>query len=334
MNHQTIYQKKIYSTLNLNLFSKVLQCDKLKENLQYMKKIKHTDSVFTMSKNHSPVLNIHSGESVVFETLDCYNNQINSENQIFNDIDMELNNPATGPLYIEDAEIGDMLKISIINIDVNDYGVMVIEPNEGVLGHVFNEAKIKIINIENNYAIFNDKVQIPIDPMIGVIGVAPSNEEIKNMVPCVHGGNMDCKRIKKGSTLYLPVLAKGALLSIGDIHAVMADGEIAICGLEINGEVTIKVEVIKNKEFPLPIVVDENHLITIVSDNTVDEASKKATINMYEFLINELNIPDYEAAMLLSLVGNLRICQIVDPKMTVRMEMPLSIFENYNYTMV
>lgn len=299
-----------------------------------MKKIKREDCIYTMSKEHRPVLKVNSGDTVVFETYDCYNNQIKSENQPFNTIRRELNNPATGPLYIEEAEAGDILKIEILDIKINNQGVMTVRPDSGVLGEFFYETKSKIINIENDKAIFNDKIQIPINPMIGVIGVAPYDGEIRTTVPDYHGGNMDCKRIRKGSTVYLHVNTKGALLSIGDLHAVMADGEIVICGLEIDGEVSVKVDVIKNKTLPLPMVVEGNHIMTIASKNTLDEAAKTATTHMYKFLTNELRMDTYEAGMLLSLVGDLKICQVVDPLMTARMELPKYILDKYNYKMV
>lgn len=299
-----------------------------------MKRIEKENSIFTMSKNHKPVKRIKSGETIIFETYDCYNNQIKSEDQLFSTIKSELNNPATGPVYIEEAEVGDILKIEIIDIMINDHGVMAARPNNGVLGEFFDEPKSKIIPIKDNKAIFNKKIQIPINPMIGVIGTAPATEEIKTTVPDMHGGNLDCKRIVKGATVYLPANVKGGLLSIGDLHAIMSDGEIVICGLEVDGEVTVKVDIIKGKNLPLPIVVEGEHIMTISSKETLDKAAKQATINMHKFLINELNIDIYEAGMLLSLVGDLKICQVVDPLMTARMEFPVSILNKYNYKMI
>ena len=299
-----------------------------------MKKIKKEDCIYSMSKDNKPVLKVHSGDTVVFETYDCYNDQIKSEDQPFSTIKRELNNPATGPLYINEAESGDILKIEIIDIKINDSAVMTLRPDSGVMGDSFYETKSKILPIRDNKVILNDKIQIPVNPMIGVIGVAPYDGEIKTTVPNSHGGNLDCKRIVKGSNVYLHVHTEGALLSIGDLHAVMADGEVVICGAEVSGEVTVKVDVIKGKALPLPMVVDKERIMTIASKKTLDEAAKTATIHMHKFLINELNMDTYEAGMLLSLVGDLRICQVVDPLMTARMELPKNILDKYNYKMV
>ncbi|MGN7299148.1 acetamidase/formamidase family protein [Ferdinandcohnia sp. SAFN-114] len=288
-------------------------------------------SVLTMSPTNKPVKIVESGSTVVFQTLDCFSNQIQNEDQPFSSVGWDKINPATGPLYINGAEPGDTLKVKIIDIKIDNKGVMTTAPNLGVLGDIVTGETTKIISIKDDKAIFNEKIQIPIKPMIGVIGTAPKDEDIPTGTPGSHGGNMDCKKIVKGSTLYLPINVSGGLLSMGDLHAVMADGEIVICGLEIPGEVTVRVDVLKGEELPLPMLDSEESIMTIASEKTLDEAAKTATVNMHRFLVNELGIDIDEAGMLLSLVGDLRICQVVDPLMTARMEIPKWIVEKYDY---
>ena len=288
-------------------------------------------SVLTMSPTNKPVKIVESGSTVVFQTLDCFSNQIQNEDQPFSSVGWDKINPATGPLYINGAEPGDTLKVKIIDIKIDNKGVMTTAPNLGVLGDIVTGETTKIISIKDDKAIFNEKIQIPIKPMIGVIGTAPKDEDIPTGTPGSHGGNMDCKKIVKGSTLYLPINVSGGLLSMGDLHAVMADGEIVICGLEIPGEVTVRVDVLKGEELPLPMLDSEESIMTIASEKTLDEAAKTATVNMHRFLVNELGIEIDEAGMLLSLVGDLRICQVVDPLMTARMEIPKWIVEKYDY---
>lgn len=295
-----------------------------------MKRITTNHVNCTLSAQHAPVERVGSGETVVFETMDCYGNQLRSEDVTFNDIRGEFNNPATGPLYIEGAMPGDILKIEILDIKVAAQGVMSARPKSGALGDVFQSVRTKIIPVRDNQAIFNEKISMPLHPMIGVIGVAPL-EEMKTTVPHLHGGNMDCKRIVKGSTVYLPVFVEGALLSMGDLHGVMGDGEVVICALEMDGEVTLKVEVVKGHELPLPLVVDGDTLMTIASEETLDEAAITATKAMHRLLVSKLGMDQHEAGMLLSLIGELKICQIVDPLMTTRMELPLSVLERYGY---
>ncbi|MGG1659255.1 acetamidase/formamidase family protein [Brevibacillus sp. NRS-1366] len=286
-----------------------------------------------MSPHNEPVARIHSGNRVVFETCDCFSNQIQREDQLFSSVGWDLINPATGPLYVEDAEPGDILRVEIVDIQIADQGVMTVAPNLGVLGQFFSEEKTKVIPIRDGKVQFNEKLQFDVRPMIGVIGTAPATEEISTGTPGDHGGNMDCKRIVKGAVLYLPVNVPGALLSMGDLHAVMADGEIVICGLEIPGEVTVDIAVIKGTHLPLPMLSEGEHVMTIASAQTLDEAAKMATVHMHRFLVEKVGLPNEEAGMLLSLIGDLRICQVVDPLMTARMELPKWVLKQYDYQM-
>lgn len=296
-------------------------------------KIPKEQVVLQMSPHNEPVARIHSGNRVVFETCDCFSNTIQREDQLFSSVGWDLINPATGPLYVEDAEPGDILRVEIVDIQIADQGVMTVAPNLGVLGEFFTEEKTKVIPIRDGKALFNEKLQFDVKPMIGVIGTAPATEEISTGTPGDHGGNMDCKRIVKGAVLYLPVNVPGALLSMGDLHAVMADGEIVICGLEIPGEVTVELAVLKGTSLPLPMLSEGEHVMTIASAPTLDEAAKMATIHMHRFLVEKVGLPTEEAGMLLSLVGDLRICQIVDPLMTARMELPKWVLKQYDYQM-
>lgn len=201
---------------------------------------------------------------------------------------------------------------------------MVTGPELGVMGFDLQENVIKMIPIHDGKAVLSDKLQVPINPMIGVIGTAPANEAISCGTPGDHGGNMDCKQMREGTTLLLPVNVPGALFALGDLHAAMADGEVAVCGVEIAGEVTVKLDVIKGKQWPLPMAVNQEHLITIASEKELDKAADRAVINMVQFLHEELGVEKAEATFLLSAAGDLRICQVVDPLKTARMELPLA----------
>ncbi|MHB9093255.1 MAG: acetamidase/formamidase family protein [Eubacteriales bacterium] len=298
-----------------------------------MVRISSSNSIFKMSPSNNPVANVDTEEIVVFETLDCFSNYIQREEQLFSSVGWNLINPATGPIYINGAEPNDTLKVEILDIKVADQGVICAAPNFGVLGEIITEEVTKVIPVREGKAIFNDKIHLSIKPMIGVIGTSPAREEIPTGTPGNHGSNMDCKRIVKGSVLYLPVNVPGGLLAMGDLHAVMGDGEIVVCGLEISGEVTVRVTVLKELSLPLPMLQEGDSIMTLASSATLDEAAKLATMNMHSFLIKQLNMDIVEAGMLLSLAGDLRICQVVDPLMTARMELPLWILGKYDYRM-
>lgn len=298
-----------------------------------MKQISKDHHITVMSPGNKAVDQVESGSIVIYETYDCFTNQITSEEQASSSVDRAKINPATGPLFIEGANPGDTLKVEILDIHIADQGVMAISPIRGALAGTIKEEKTKIIPIENGEAVFNDTLRLSINPMIGVIGTAPEGEDIPTSTPSTHGGNMDCKRMVKGATLYLPVNVAGGLLAMGDVHAVMGDGEIVICGLEIPAEVTVRVTVLKGQSLPLPMLADDERVMTIASADTLDEASNKAIKNMHTFLAEEVKMDFHEAAMFLSVGADLKVCQIVNPQKTARMELPRWVLQKHGYAL-
>ena len=284
-----------------------------------------------MSRDNPPAAYAKSGDTVRFEALDCFGCQIRDEHQLLGELDWSNINPATGPLFIEDAHPGDILKVEILTIELDDHGVMIDGPGKGITGRAVTEETTKLFPVAEGQITFNNKLRFPIAPMIGVIGTAPAGAGIDTGTPGPHGGNMDCTRIGAGATLYLPVNVEGALLAMGDLHAKMGDGEVEVCGVEIAGAVTVRVSVVKNHRLPTPFLVDREIAAAIFSARTLDDASVGATMAMHEFLTTELKMNEHEAGMLLSVAGNLRICQIVDPEKTCRMEIPIGIMEAYQY---
>lgn len=291
-----------------------------------MKTILNKDVVYKFENNMKSVDRISAGDTVKFEANDCWTQQITSEDQLVSEIDYDILNPATGPVYIEGAEPRDTLKIYIKSIDIKGKGSALAVPNEGVLGDKVSKSRTRIIDIKDGYALFNN-IKIPISPMIGVIGVAPAKEDggWTTDTPWKHGGNMDTTDIKEGNTLYLPVNQKGGLLALGDCHAVMGDGELCFTGLEIPAMVTLTVEVIKNKKINWPIIETENHNMIIASGKTLDEAIYTGTDEAVSLLMKGLNFDWEDAYILASLVVDLKISQVVDPTMTIRATIPKNI---------
>ncbi|MGE7910290.1 acetamidase/formamidase family protein [Lysinibacillus xylanilyticus] len=287
-----------------------------------MYRISKEHIIYAMSKENRPCLQVQAGSKIVFETYDCFENQINFEDVVaFQELDMNRINPATGPVYIEDTEPGDILAVTIEEIKIAEQGVLTTGPNLGVMGNEIQENMVKLVTIRNQHVIFSNELHIPINPMIGVIGTAPQKGRISCGTPHDHGGNMDCKEIKEGTTLLLPVNVPGALLALGDLHAAMGDGEIGVSGVEVAGEVTVTVNVIKEKQWPLPMAIQKERIITIASEELLDDAANRAVSNMVSFLIEELQLAKADASLLLSAAGNLRVCQVVNPLKTARMEL-------------
>lgn len=297
-----------------------------------MNLVSKEDAVYALSAAASPVLTVEDGATITFETKDCFADQLQSADAVFAQLDWQRINPATGPVFVNGAEPGDILQVKIVNITLADHGVMVTGPGLGTLGDIFEENEIKIIPIEQGEIVIDSELRLPIKPMIGVIGTAPAGEPVPCGTPGGHGGNMDCKKIGAGTTLFLPVNVPGALLAMGDLHAVMGDGEVAVCGVEIAGKVMVEVKVIKGKKWPLPLLVTEDHLITINSQLNLDLAAEGCTRNMADFLVGEVGLTKHQAVKLMSIAGDLRVCQIVDPLRTARFEFPLWLVKKYGYS--
>ena len=289
--------------------------------------------IYDFNKSHKPVMHVPSGSTVEIETYDCFQDQIQSEETEITGINWNQVNPATGPIYIEGAMPGDVLKVKIDKLEIGNQGVMCVGPNLGVLGHRIEKMESKIIPIENGKATFNE-LELPLNPMIGVIGVAPDGEGISCGTPDRHGGNMDNKMVAEGATLYFPVFVEGALFATGDFHAAMGDGEISVSGIEVPGKVTVTLEVLKNVRIEHPMLENETVVTTIVSAKTLDEAAKVATEQMVDYIVAKTNLSISEVTMLMSAVGQVEVCQMVDPLITARFVVPKWLLEKLNVKLI
>lgn len=276
---------------------------------------------YSMSSANDPVLAVDQGTLFCVETEDCYSGNLKCSEDQFTKEMWDTVNPATGPVYINGSEPGDILKIEIEEITVRDYAVMCVEHQAGALGEFVEGTETSILPIENDMLIISKGLEIPIQPMVGVIGTAPAGKPVLNGTPGEHGGNMDCKLITAGSTLYLPVSVKGALLSLGDLHAVMGDGEVCICGAEVSGEVILKASV-EGSCIPTPCVETESHFHFIGSALSLDECEQIVLRMAHTFLTKVVNMSVNDAVRAMSLLGDLGVCQIVNPLKTMRFSIP------------
>ncbi|SKC89823.1 acetamidase/formamidase family protein [Maledivibacter halophilus] len=288
--------------------------------------ISSKNHVYEMSKNNEVVTSVDLPSHLTFETLDCFEGQIKSEKDKLEKLSFDRINPATGPVYLKGVKPGDVIAVHIKDIRVNSPGVMIAAPKSGVLGDIIKESQTLMIPIDNGFAKFKG-LAIPINPMIGVIGIAPSGEDIPCGTPDTHGGNMDTKLISKGSTIYLPSQVEGGLLSMGDLHAAMGDGEIVGTGVEVGGEVDVSIEKASNIKLKNPLVVTSSAISAIASAKTLDDAVDIATKDMASYLLKWTDLTLNEAGMLMSAWGNTEISQIVDPLKTARFSMPRDLMK-------
>jgi amidase len=282
-----------------------------------------TDQViYSFSKDNSPVLSVASGTAIEIDTYDCFSNQLRTAEDKMEALDWDRINPATGPILVEGAQPGDILKVTIHKIRLDSRGTVVSGEELGILGGILKDTHTKIIPVQDGKALFSDEIQIPTKPMIGVIGVAPQDGSINTGTPGKHGGNMDNTMVAEGAVLYFNDEVPGALFALGDVHAVMGDGEIGVSGLEIPAKINITLEVVKGRSIEGPMLENSEHWSVIESAETIEDAVQMATENMFRFLNERMVLEAPEIVMLMSLVGQLQFCQVVDPLKTVRFIMP------------
>ncbi len=273
--------------------------------------------IYSMSVAHPPALTINVGDTVRFQTRDCFDGQVPMEENPENLDKREegRGNPATGPVYVSGAAAGHTLVCSLQDVQLAPQGLICSQRRDG------SERTVTVVNIEGTIAHMG-KWQFPVEPVVGVMGVAPGSGEVPNSTPGAHGGNMDTPDLVIGSKLYLPVFHPGALFGCGDVHALQGDGEVCGQGIEIAAQVTVGFELLDHPVCPWPVVETPTHYDIIAAGEDLDEAGRFALLAARDFLIKYANATDQEALALMSTVGDLRICQIVDPLLGVRACVP------------
>lgn len=238
--------------------------------------------------------------------------------------------PLTGPIFVEGAEPGDALEIGIGAIEfLHPFGVEAINPDGGVLPGEFKTAGLRLIRWQAGA----DRVRfagasLKLAPFFGTIGVAPppSSGRVSSRAPGNFGGNLDNKDLATGSTLYLPVHVAGALLSIGDGHAMQGDGEVTGTAVETSLRGTFDIRLRKHQNLRTPRAETPTHYISMGLDPDLDEATKIATREMIDFLVAGRKLSREDAYVLCSMAADLHVTQAVDGTKGVHMTLAKSIF--------
>jgi len=292
-------------------------------------KLHHVDAthvVYRYDKDSPPAVRVRSGDVIVLECDDSNHGVIRTPDDGPSKVDFDRINPATGPIYVEEAEPGDVLGVHIFRIDVGDRGSALQFPGEyGFLKHEMGPFT-KIAEVKDGIALFRDDVHIPIRPSMGTFGVAPAGEPVLTLYPGDNGANMDHKDVCAGNTVHMPVFVPGALLAMGDAHAVIGDGESSGEGLEVASVVTIQVEVFKGVSLPRPMIESLTEIMTCGWGMTMEEATTCAMRDMVDFLARKLAMPRAEAYSLLGMVGDARPGNAVCSPGAMRFVVPKSIF--------
>jgi len=292
------------------------------------------------------VLTVPSGAEVTFDLKDGGNNQIRPDNAAtaLADFDFALADPAFGPVYVESAEPGDVLRVEFLDLAPSaDYGWTAVFPGFGLLADEFPEPALHLWDLRaaatTGRVAFKPGVSVPFRPFLGVVGVAPGEAgEFSTIPPYDTGGNLDCRHLTTGSSLLLPVRVRGALFSCGDGHAAQGDGE--VCGTAIETPMRARVRLTVEKGMPW---VTSPHFVTAPGgsqpsgreyaalgiDADLREASRKALRGLMGWLVAEKGLSRMESYMLSSVAASLKMVEVVDmPHYAIACSIPLSVFED------
>lgn len=286
---------------------------------------------YAFDKALEPAMVVPSGTTVRVRTKDCFGNQIQKPEDELDGIDWDHTNPATGPIFVEGAVPGGALMVSIDAIEFDNKSVSCTGENEGVCGDRFNAWSTQVCEIDGDELVWDERLRIPLRPMIGVIGVAPEGDPINCGTPGSHGGNMDNTAITAGATLYFPVFADGALFGCGDMHAVMGDGEISVSGAEAAGWATVTLTAMPELKLVDPLIENATHFGVIASAETLDAAADRAVHEMLDLICDRTAEDPDKVVMLLSLVGDVQVCQMVDPEKTIRFMVPKYVLDSLGF---
>lgn len=280
-------------------------------------------SRFSWSSEHEPAVVVGSGEEVHIEIVDASGGQITttSDKSEISQLNFARINPITGPVYVEGAHPGDVLQVDILNIEPSNQGWTALIPGFGLLAEEFPEPWLHVWEIGEGRAHFLDGITVPVIPMCGVLGVAPSEPGEHSIVPPRRvGGNMDIPQLGVGATLYLPVEVEGALFSAGDTHAAQGDGEVCGTGIESSMDVDVRLTVRKDltidaPEFQVPDMARREsgpaYACTGIAPDLM-EAARQSIRAMIRHIQRTTALDEQAAYALCSVAVNLRISELVD----------------------
>lgn len=310
-----------------------------------------------------PIVTVRSGDRVTIETLSCEGilpdqgdtvefftsagidkaDILPDQLAVKEQIERTAPGPhvITGPVYIEDAQPGDVLEVKTVKIDYRvPYGVISNRHSKGSLPgeYPLNNAEIytKVIplDLERGVGIFRPSnnipnIEIPLAPFMGIIGVVPADPEeaVNSVPPGKYGGNIDIKRLTVGSSIYIPVQVPGALFYTGDPHCAQGNGEVALTAIECSLTPTFELIVHKNKKLDTPMGETEDAWLAIGLDKDLDEAMKKAVRESLRIMEEEYGMTKQDALLFGSAAIDYEVSQVVDIVKGIHGVIPKKILE-------
>jgi len=284
---------------------------------------------YTMGPYSDPVLHIAPGDRVIVQTRDAFDGKIKTEQDMPSQkLKVPFLNPQNGPIMIAGAEKGDVVAVyieSMVPRGENPRGTCCLIPRFGALtgtdytatlNHPLPEITRKI-DVDEEGVYWSKRVTLPYKPHIGTLSLSPEIDSINSLTPDNHGGNMDVPDMGPGSITYLPVRSAGGRLFIGDAHACQGDGEVCGTAVEYASTTTIHVDLIKGWAIDWPRLETEALLMTIGSARPLEDATRIAYNQLVLWLEKEYDYDRWDAYMMLSQCGQVRLGNFVDPKYSV-----------------
>jgi acetamidase/formamidase len=284
---------------------------------------------YTMGPYSDPVLEIAPGDRVIVETRDAFDGKIRTEQDLPSQhLKVPFLNPQNGPIMIDGAVKGDVIAVHIESMKPrgdNPRGTCCLIPRFGALTGTdytatLNEPLPEItrkIDLDENGVYWSKRVQLPYKPHIGTLSLSPEIDSINSLTPDNHGGNMDVPDMGPGSITYLPVRSPGGRLFIGDAHACQGDGEVCGTAVEYQSTTTVRVDLIKKWKIDWPRLENEAALMSIGSARPLEDATRIAYRELVLWMAADYGFDKWDAYMMLSQVGKVRLGNFVDPKYTV-----------------
>lgn len=295
-----------------------------------MKRISKDSLVHAYGPDNPTRLTVEPGEAFVVETHDRFEGWLDSTDA------PDLAAPAlmgvTGAVAVQGARPGDVLAVDVLGIElVGGFGQINAIPGKGRFPGLVERFVTRRVPITADGVPFAGSL-VALRPMIGRIGTAPADRSVPSVAPGPHGGNLDAREVTIGSTIYLPVYLPGGLLSAGDVHAAMGDGESLISGVEAQANLTLRCRILDRERAAQigvehPMVQTPDRFLTVASARTLDEAARLALETLRRLLVTLKGLSPIEAAMLISIAADVGVAQIVNPLATAKVSIDRRIFQ-------
>jgi acetamidase/formamidase len=303
------------------------------------KRISKIDNIkYALSGNDRYIASVDPGETFVVEcAINANDGTIRHLGQQLTEADVTFPfvNGATGPIEVRGSKAGDMLKVEIVNMELDKLGFTALWPGIGMFPDWVRRKEFgiqtRVVEVKDGRVHWNDHLKLPVKPMIGVLGVAPVHGAVLTVDNGPHGGNLDVQEITTGNTVMFRVNKDGTHLFMGDCHAIQGDGECNGMGaIEIAATLTVKVSLEKaSPRLNHPRIETATHICTLGCARPLEDAMRIAFEEMVYWMEDEWKIPAAEGYMLLGQIAEARCTQVVNPKYTYICKVDKGVLASY-----